>query len=63
MVFPIDGSTVGDAVDLGIVYNQSWTDSYINLYINGEYGNIKWPSSGDNPKLINIKHVSSASTN
>lgn len=63
VVFPIDGSTVGDAVDLGIVYNQSWTDSYINLYINGEYGNIKWPSSGDNPKLINIKHVSSASTN
>ena len=59
VVFPIDGSTVGDAVDLGIVYNQSWTDSYINLYINGEYGNIKWPSSGDNPKLINIKHVAS----
>ncbi len=61
VVFPCsDNAKVGDTVDFGIVYNQSWTESYINLYINGEYGNIKWPSSGDNPKLISIRHIDSS---
>ena len=23
----------------------------------GEYNNIKWPESGNNPKLISIKHI------
>ena len=60
VVFPYsDNAKVGNTVDFGIVYNQSWTESYINLYINGEYGNIKWPSSGDNPKLISIRHIDS----
>lgn len=44
-------------VDFGITYYQGWTDQYINLYVNGEYGNIRWPGSGTNPKLIKIKHV------
>ena len=47
-------------VDFGITYYQEWTDQYINLYVNGEYGNIRWPNSGDNPKLIKIKHVSAS---
>ena len=45
-------------IEFGISYYQQWTDQYINLYVNGEYGNIKWPNSGDNPKIINIRHVS-----
>lgn len=44
-------------VDFGITYYQEWTDQYINLYVNGEYDNIRWPGSGTNPKLIKIKHV------
>ena len=27
------------------------------LYINGEYDQIRWPQSGNNPKLIKIRHV------
>ena len=58
LVYPKNDSGVGTAeVDFGIVYWQSWSSSYINLYINGEYNNIKWPDSGDNPKLISIKHI------
>ena len=49
-------------VDFGITYYQEWTDQYINLYVNGEYGNIRWPNSGDNPKLIKIKHSASLVT-
>ena len=58
LVYPKNDNGVGTAeVDFGIVYWQSWSSSYINLYINGEYNNIKWPDSGDNPKLISIKHI------
>lgn len=58
LVYPKNDNGVGTAeVDFGMVYWQSWSSSYINLYINGEYNNIKWPSSGDNPKLISIKHI------
>ena len=32
-------------------------NEYIHLYINGEYDHIKWPDSGDNPKIIKIQHV------
>ena len=34
------------------------TDQNINLYVNGEYDNIRWPNSGNNPKIINIRHIS-----
>ena len=59
VVFPLsndgaDHTTIG----FGISYYQNWTDQYINLYVNGEYNNIKWPNSGNNPKIINIKHTS-----
>lgn len=58
LVYPKNDNGVGTAeVDFGMVYWQSWSSSYINLYINGEYNNIKWPESGDNPKLISIKHI------
>lgn len=61
VVFPLsdDGAGTTD-VEFGITYYQVWTDQYINLYVNGEYDNIRWPNSGDNPKLINIKHVSAS---
>jgi hypothetical protein len=59
IIFPKSADGAGTTnIDLGITYYQHWTDQYINLYINGEYGNIRWPQSGDNPKLIKIKHVS-----
>jgi hypothetical protein len=61
VVFPLseDGAGTTD-VEFGITYYQEWTDQYINLYVNGEYDNIRWPNSGTNPKLINIKHVSAS---
>ena len=61
VVFPLseDGAGTTD-VEFGITYYQGWTDQYINLYVNGEYDNIRWPNSGTNPKLINIKHVSAS---
>ena len=58
VVFPLSGNGAGITdVDFMISYYQSWTDQHIHLYVNGEYDNIRWPESGTNPKLINIKHV------
>lgn len=58
VVFPLSGDGAGEtSVDFMISYYQSWTDQYIHLYVNGEYDHIRWPNSGTNPKLINIKHV------
>ena len=59
VVFPLseDGAD-NTVIEFGISYYQNWTDQYINLYVNGEYGNIRWPGSGDNPKIINIEHIS-----
>jgi hypothetical protein len=58
VVFPLSGEGAGDTeVDFMISYYQSWTDQYIHLYINGEYDHIRWPQSGNNPKLIKIRHV------
>ena len=63
VVFPLsaDGADK-DVVEFGISYYQQWTDQYINLFVNGEYGNIRWPDSGDNPKIINIRHVSATAS-
>ena len=58
MVFPKNTNGVGNAIDFMITYYQSWTEQSIHLYINGEYDKIRWPESGDNPKIIKIKHVS-----
>ena len=59
VVFPLSDDGAGSTtVEFGISYYQKWTDQYINLYVNGEYNNIRWPNSGDNPKIINIRHVS-----
>ena len=58
VVFPLssDGADT-TSIPLGISYYQQWTDQYINLFINGEYNAIRWPNSGTNPKIIEIKHV------
>ena len=59
VIFPLSDEGAGSTViEFGISYYQKWTDQYINLYVNGEYGNIRWPNSGSNPKLINIRHTS-----
>lgn len=59
VVFPLSNDGADHTtIDFGISYYQNWTDQYINLYVNGEYDNIKWPNSGNNPKIINIKHTS-----
>ena len=59
VIFPLsadgENSTV---IEFGISYYQTWTDQYINLYVNREYDNIRWPNSGSNPKIINIRHIS-----
>lgn len=59
VVFPLrhDGAD-SSVIEFGISYFQQWTDQYINLYVNGEYDNIRWPNSGNNPKIINIRHIS-----
>ena len=58
VVFPLSTDEAESTiVNFGISYYQEWTDQYINLFINGEYGNIRWPNSGTNPKIIEIKHV------
>ena len=58
VVFPLSDDGADETyVEFGITYYQGWTDQYINLYVNGEYDNIRWPGSGTNPKLIKIKHV------
>ena len=59
VIFPLSDDGAGSTeIEFGISYYQAWTDQYINLYVNGEYGNIRWPNSGSNPKLINIRHTS-----
>ena len=59
VVFPLsDDGADKTEIEFGISYFQKWTDQYINLYVNGEYNYIKWPNSGNNPKIINIKHTS-----
>lgn len=59
VVFPLSDTDKTD-VQFGITYYQEWTDQYINLYVNGEYDKIRWPGSGNNPKLINIRHISAS---
>lgn len=58
VVYPLSEEGAGSSVvDFIILYNQKWTEQYIHLYINGEYDHIRWPDSGDNPKIIKIQHV------
>ena len=57
LIFPETDGNIGNIIDFGIVYNQKWTGSHMYLYINGEYDNIRWPDSGNNPKFLQIKHV------
>ena len=58
VVFPLSGDGAGkNNIDFTISYYQEWTNQYIHLYINGEYGRIRWPGSGTNPKIITIAHV------
>jgi hypothetical protein len=57
LIYPKNNNGLDKTVDFGIVYWQNWSSSHINLYINGEYDNIRWPNSGTNPKLISIRHI------
>ena len=58
VVFPLSSDHAGTtSIDFTISYYQAWTGQYIHLYINGEYDKIRWPESGNNPKIIKIKHV------
>lgn len=58
VIFPLSGEGAGETtIQLGISYYQEWTDQYINLFVNGEYDKIRWPNSGTNPKIIEIKHI------
>ncbi|MBR5133153.1 MAG: hypothetical protein IKV29_03525 [Alistipes sp.] len=63
VVFPksADGED-NTSIEFGVSYYQKWTDQYINLFVNGEYSNIRWPNSGTNPKIINIRHVSAVAS-
>ncbi|MBO7299997.1 MAG: hypothetical protein J6U53_01140 [Tidjanibacter sp.] len=64
VVFPLsDDGANENIIEFGISYYQMWTDQYINLFVNGEYDNIRWPNSGNNPKIINIRHISSPQGN
>ena len=64
VIFPLsDDGENKTVIEFGISYYQKWTNQYINLYVNGEYGNIRWPNSGSNPKLINIRHTSAQIAN
>ena len=64
VIFPLsDDGADENTIEFGISYYQAWTDQYINLYVNGEYNNIRWPNSGNNPKLINIQHTSAQIVN
>ena len=64
VVFPLsDDGADSSVIEFGISYYQKWTDQYINLYVNGEYDNIRWPNSGTNPKIINIRHTSAQIAN
>ena len=63
IIFPLSDSGADmTSIEFGVSYYQQWTDQYINLYVNGEYENIRWPNSGDNPKIINIRHTSATIT-
>lgn len=58
VVFPLSGDGAGSTtIQLGVSYYQEWTNQYINLFINGEYNAVRWPNSGNNPKIIEIKHI------
>ena len=58
VVFPLSGDGAGKTtIQLGVSYYQEWTNQYINLFINGEYNALRWPNSGNNPKIIEIKHI------
>ena len=58
LVFPLSSEGAGTVeIDFGISYYQDWTDQYINLYINGDHDTTRWPDSGNDPKIIKIRHI------
>lgn len=58
-IVPLKPERVGNVVDFGISYTASWMDpsSSMFLFINGHLGDIAWPESGDDPKIIRIKQI------
>ena len=55
-VVPLNPLNSGDVVKFGITYKQGWMPSGMSLYlfINGKVGEIAWPNSGSDPKIIEI---------
>lgn len=56
-VIPTDPDYTG-IVRFGITYTQDWMGAGSRyLLINGEVGNIIWPNSGSEPRIIDIQQV------
>lgn len=58
-IVPLKPERVGNVVDFGISYTSAWMDpsSSMFLFVNGHIGDIAWPNSGDDPKIIRIKQI------
>jgi hypothetical protein len=57
-VIPVDASYTGIA-RFGVTYTQDWMGAGSRyLLINGEQGNIIWPNSGNEARIIDIQQVS-----
>ena len=57
VVIPLNAANSGDVVKFGITYTQEWMPVGTSMYlmINGKAGDIAWPQSGSDPKIIEIR--------
>ena len=63
-VIALDAEKVNDKVKLGITYKLGAITSSFYLLINGTSAtDIRWPSSGDDPKFIEITQINEPSNN
>lgn len=58
-VIPTAAENVGEIVEFGITYTQSWMGLGGSRYlmINGEHDHIMWPNSGTDARIIKIEQV------
>ena len=59
VVIPLKAENSGTIVKFGITYTQDWMPDGTSMYliINGKAGEIAWPESGNDPKIIEIKQI------
>ena len=59
VVLPLNAANAGSVVRFGITYTQDWMPAGTSMYlfINGTAGEIAWPDSGNDPKIIEIKQI------